>query len=71
MPKGVSRHTLGDVAAVRGFGTALFEYDEGEMSHVVVEFCSAVAVEDSLDNSSVVSKLRKDLSSNRLASKVF
>lgn len=65
--EGVDQAAL-DAAAARGFGNALFEYDEDEMGQVVEEFYPPAAGEDSLDNSSVVSKLTKDLSFTRSAS---
>ena len=58
--EGVDQAAL-DAAAAKGFGNALFEYDEDEMSQLVEEFYSATADEGLMDNSSVVSKLRKDL----------
>lgn len=57
-----------DEAAVRGFGNALFEYDEDEVSQVVEEFYSPAADEGTMENSAVVSKLRKGLDSTRSAS---
>ena len=65
--EGVDQAAL-DKAAAKGFENALFEYDEDEMSQVVEEFYPAAADEGSLDNSSVVSKLRKDLNSTKSAS---
>jgi len=65
--EGVDQAAL-DVAAAKGFSNALFEYDEDEMSQMVEEFYPAAADEGSLDNSSVVSKLRKDLNSTKSAS---
>nr|WP_257535364.1 hypothetical protein [Marinobacter adhaerens] len=65
--EGVDQTAL-DAAAATGFGNALFEFDEDEISQAVEEFYPTAAGEDSLDNSSVVSKLRKDPSSNRSAS---
>ena len=58
--EGVDQAAL-DAAAAKGFGNALFGYDEDEMTQVIEEFYPATADEDSMDNSSVVSKLRKDL----------
>jgi hypothetical protein len=67
--EGVDQAAL-DAAAARGFGNALFEYDEDEMSQAVEEFYPPTkdANEGSLGNSPVVSKLRKDLNSVRSAS---
>ncbi len=65
--EGVDQAAL-DTAAAKGFGNALFEYDEDEMSQVAEKFYPATADECSLDSSSVVSKLRKDLNSTRSAS---
>ena len=65
--EGVDQAAL-DTAAAKGFGNALFEYDEDEMSQVVEEFYPATVGEGSLDNSSVVSKLRKDLNSTKSVS---
>jgi len=65
--RGVDQAAL-DAAAAKGFGNALFEYGEDEMSQVVEEFYPAAADEGSLDNYSVVSKLWKDLNSPKSAS---
>jgi len=65
--EGVDQAAL-DAAAAKGFSNALFEYDEDEMSQVVEEFYPAAADDGPLDNSSVVSKLRKDLNSTKSAS---
>jgi hypothetical protein len=65
--EGVDQAAL-DVAAAKGFANALFEYDEDEMSQVVEEFYPPDAGDGLPENSSVVSKLRKDLDSNRWAS---
>jgi hypothetical protein len=65
--EGVDQAAL-DAAAAKGFSNALFEYDEDEMSQVIEEFYPATAGEGSLDNSSVVSKLRKDLNSTKSVS---
>jgi hypothetical protein len=65
--EGVDQAAL-DAAATKGFGNALFEYDEDEIAQVVEEFYPATADESSLGTSSVVSKLRKDLSAARPAS---
>jgi TRAP-type C4-dicarboxylate transport system substrate-binding protein len=64
--EGVDQAAL-DAAAAKGFGNALFEYDEDEMTQVVEEFYPATKEKPSLNNSSVVSKLREDLSSTRSA----
>jgi hypothetical protein len=60
--KGVDQAAL-DAAAAKGFGNALFEYDEDEMTQVIEEFYPAEAAVSQQENSSVVSKLRKDLNS--------
>jgi len=65
--EGVDQAAL-DTAAAKGFGNALLEYDEDEMTQVIEEFYPATAGESPPDNSSIVSKLRKDLSSTRSAS---
>jgi hypothetical protein len=65
--EGIDQAAL-DAAAAKGFGNALFEYDEDEVTQVIEEFYPATRDEGSLGNSSVVSKLRKDLSSARSAS---
>ena len=65
--EGVDQGAL-DKAAAKGFGNALFEYDEDEMTQVIEEFYPATANGCSLDSPSVVSKLRKDLNSARSAS---
>jgi hypothetical protein len=65
--EGVDQSAL-DAAAAKGFGNALFEYDEDEITQVIEEFYPATADESSLGNSSVVSKLRKDLNSVKSAS---
>ena len=57
-----------DAAAAKGFGNALFEYDEDEMSQVVEEFYPADVGKGSEDNSTVVSKLRKNLAPTRSVS---
>lgn len=51
--EGVDQTAL-DAAAAKGFGNALFEFDEDEISQVVEEFYPAAAGGDLLDNSSVV-----------------
>jgi len=65
--EGVDQAAL-DAAAAKGFGNVLFEYDEDEMNQVVEEFYPAAADDGLLDNSSVVSKLRKGLNSTKSAS---
>ena len=65
--EGVDQAAL-DAAAAKGFGNALLEYDEDEVTQVIEEFYPATAGESPPDNSSIVSKLRKDLSSTRSAS---
>jgi hypothetical protein len=67
--EGVDQAAL-DAAAAKGFGNALFEYDEDEMSQVVADFYHPTrdTEEGPVDNSSVVSKLRKDLDSKRSVS---
>ncbi|WP_421840879.1 hydrolase or metal-binding protein [Marinobacter algicola] len=65
--EGVDQAAL-DAAAAKGFGNALFEYDEDEMSQVVEEFYPAATHEESQDHSSVVLKLKKDIYSTRSAS---
>jgi hypothetical protein len=57
-----------DAAAAKGFGNALFEYDEDEMNQVTEEFYPVNTDDGSPGNSSVVSKLRKDLNSAQSAS---
>ena len=57
-----------DAAAAKGFGNALGEYDEDELSQVVEEFYPPSIAESAPGNSSVVSKLREDLDSARGAS---
>ena len=65
--EGVDQAAL-DAAAAKGFGNALFEYDEDEMSQLVEEFFPANTAEGAPDTSTVVSKLRKDLDLNRSVS---
>ena len=65
--EGIDQAAL-DAAAARGFGNALFEYDEDEMSQVVEEFYPSAAVEGSTGNAVIVSKLREDLDSARSVS---
>jgi hypothetical protein len=64
--EGVDQAAL-DAAAARGFGNALFEYDEDEMSQVVEEFYPAGTCDPTLDSSAIMSKLREDLDARRLA----
>jgi hypothetical protein len=65
--EGVDQAAL-DAAAAKGFGNALFEYDEDEMNQVTEEFYPVNTDDGSPGNSSVVSKLKKDLNSARSAS---
>ena len=65
--EGVDQAAL-DAAAAKGFGNGLFEYDEDEITQVIEEFYPATADEGLVGSSSVVSKLRKDLSSALSAS---
>jgi hypothetical protein len=65
--EGVDQAAL-DAAAAKGFSNALFEYDEDEISQVIEEFYPPEAGDGPQDNSSVVSKLRKDLNSTKSAS---
>ena len=65
--EGVDQAAL-DAAAAKGFGNALFEYDEDELGQVVEEFYPATLDENAMDNSSVVSKLRKGLHPTRSTS---
>ena len=60
--EGVDQAAL-DAAAAKGFGNALFEYDEDEMSQVVEEFYPVTKDADKglVDGSSVVSKLKRGL----------
>lgn len=60
--EGIDQAAL-DAAAAKGFGNALFEYDEDEMTEVVEEFYPAAPVERSTDSSVVASKFRKNLES--------
>jgi hypothetical protein len=54
-----------DAAAAKGFGNALFEYDENEVTEVVEEFYPELTVGGRTVDSTVVSKLRNDLDSAR------
>jgi hypothetical protein len=65
--EGVDQAAL-DAAAAKGFGNALFEYDEDEMSQVVEEFYPDAAHEDSRNGASAVSKLKDNLISTKLVS---
>ncbi|SOB76839.1 hypothetical protein SAMN04488490_2570 [Marinobacter sp. LV10R510-11A] len=67
--EGVDQAAL-DLTAAKGFGNALFEYDEDEVSQVVEEFYPPTIDTDEgpVDNSSVVSKLRKDVDATRSVS---
>ena len=65
--EGVDQAAL-DAAAAKGFGNALFEYDEDEITQVIEEFYPPPADEGSTGNAAVVSKLREDLGSARSAS---
>lgn len=60
-----------DAAAAKGFGNALFEYDEDEVSQVIEEFYPPAKDTDnsSVDSSSVVSKLQSDLKPAKSASR--
>ena len=60
--EGVDQAAL-DAAAAKGFGNALFEYDEDEMSQVIEEFYTVTKDADKgpVDSSSVVSKLQRGL----------
>jgi hypothetical protein len=58
-----------DAAAAKGFGNALFEYDEDEMSRVLEELYPVNTDEHSLDSSSFASKLRKEIKPNISASR--
>jgi hypothetical protein len=63
--EGVDQAAL-DAAAAKGFGNALFEYDEDEVGHVVEEFYPDTAVTDDgrAKSSSVLSQLVRDLPSS-------
>jgi hypothetical protein len=65
--EGVDQVAL-DAAASKGFGNALFEYDEDEMNQVVEEFYSPGANEGLQNSSEIMSKLREDLDARRFAS---
>ena len=68
--EGVNQAAL-DEAAAKGFGNALFEHDEDEMSLVVEEFYSPPREEANgqVDCSSVVTKLQGELETALSASK--
>jgi len=59
--EGVDQAAL-DAAAAKGFGNALFEYDEDEMSQVVEEFYPSENG-DLKEQSAVVSKLKEGVRS--------
>jgi hypothetical protein len=65
--EGVDQAAL-DAAAAKGFGNALFEYDEDEVTQVVEEFYPDAAHEDSRNGASAVSKLQNNLISTKLVS---
>jgi hypothetical protein len=65
--EGVDQAAL-DAAAAKGFGNALFEYDEDEMNQVVEEFYPPPADAGFTGSATIVSKLREDLDSARSAS---
>jgi len=64
---GVDQAAL-DAAAAKGFGNALFEYVEDEMTRVIEEFYPPAAGDGLSRSSSIVSKLREDLDSAKSAS---
>lgn len=68
--EGVNQAAL-DATAAKGFGNALFEYDEDEMSQVAEEFYSPTKEEANgqVDCSSVVTKLQGELETARSAPK--
>ncbi|BES73040.1 hypothetical protein RE428_40580 [Marinobacter nanhaiticus D15-8W] len=59
--EGVDQTAL-DAAAAKGFGNALFEYDEDELGQVVEEFYPSTRGECLSGNTSIALKLREDLS---------
>lgn len=65
--EGVDQAAL-DAAAAKGFGNALFEYDEDEISLVAEEFFPSDVSENLKENSHTVSKLRTNLWATRSAS---
>jgi hypothetical protein len=65
--EGVDQAAL-DAAAAKGFGNALFEYDEDEISQVVEEFYPPPTADSVPAGSNVLSRLREDLDSVRSAS---
>lgn len=68
--EGVDQAAL-DAAAAKGFGNALFEYDEDEVSQVIEEFYPPTndGVNSPVDSSFVVSKLQSDLKPAKSASR--
>ena len=62
--EGIDQAAL-DAAAAKGFGNALFEYDEDEMTEVVEEFYPPIPDEASAQSPAVVSELRKNLVINK------
>jgi len=66
--EGVDQAAL-DAAAAKGFGNALFEYDEDEMTHVIEEFYSPSDPADGVSvNSKFVSRLREGVGATQSAS---
>jgi len=65
--EGVDQAAL-DAAAAKGFGNALLEYDEDEISQVVEEFYPPPTADSVPTGSNVLSRLREDLDSVRSAS---
>src|SRR5680860_796861 len=65
--EGVDQAAL-DTAAAKGFGNALLEYDEDEITQVIEEFYPPAAGDSLPRSSSIVSKLREDLDSAKSAS---
>jgi hypothetical protein len=64
--EGIDQAAL-DAAAAKGFGNALFEYDEDEMSQVVEEFFPPAVNDVSQTENSTASKLRSNLEEVRSA----
>lgn len=58
--EGVHQNAL-DAAATKGFGNALFEYDEDETTEVVEEFYPNQKNGEESPNSAVISKLKGDI----------
>tara|TARA_R110002124_G_scaffold51828_1_gene149519 strand:- start:138 stop:692 length:555 start_codon:yes stop_codon:yes gene_type:complete len=56
-----------DAAAAKGFGNALFEYEEDEVAEVMEEFYPSLTARGRPVDSIVMSKLREDLSSGKSA----